>query len=105
LEAELAEFNGEADHVRLLVSFPPKVAVARLASSLKGVPSRRMRQEFPGTGPALLAGTTAVFRVVLRRGVPTIVLRQLIEQQRSARAGSPRSAPTTGLKVGAQADT
>jgi putative transposase len=44
---ELAEFNGEADHVHLLVSFPPTVAVSRLVNSLKGVSSRRMRQEFP----------------------------------------------------------
>ena len=46
-EAELAEFNGETDHVHLLVNFPPKVAVARLVNSLKGVSSRRLRQEFP----------------------------------------------------------
>ncbi|MBX6389001.1 MAG: IS200/IS605 family transposase [Frankia sp.] len=46
-EAELVEFNGEPDHVHLLVNFPPKVAVSRLVNSLKGVSSRRMRQEFP----------------------------------------------------------
>ncbi|MEU4677840.1 IS200/IS605 family transposase [Micromonospora sp. NPDC023737] len=46
-EAELVEFNGEANHVHLLVNFPPKVAVARLVNSLKGVSSRRLRQEFP----------------------------------------------------------
>ncbi|MDK2750224.1 MAG: IS200/IS605 family transposase, partial [Halomonas meridiana] len=27
-EAELQEFNGETDHVHLLVNFPPKVAVS-----------------------------------------------------------------------------
>lgn len=46
-EAELVEFNGENNHVHLLVNFPPKVAVARLVNSLKGVSSRRLRQEFP----------------------------------------------------------
>lgn len=46
-EAELVEFNGEANHVHLLVNFPPKVAVSRLVNSLKGVSSRRLRQEFP----------------------------------------------------------
>ncbi|MDP4509909.1 IS200/IS605 family transposase [Nonomuraea turcica] len=46
-ETELAEFNGEANHVHLLVTFPPKVAISRLVNSLKGVSSRRMRQEFP----------------------------------------------------------
>lgn len=33
----------EADHVHLLVSYPPKVALSRLVNSLKGVSSRRVR--------------------------------------------------------------
>ena len=45
--AELAEFNGEEDHVHLLVHYPPTVELARLVNSLKGVSSRRLRQEFP----------------------------------------------------------
>jgi putative transposase len=46
-ETELIEFNGERDHVHLLVNYPPKVAVSRLVNSLKGVSSRRLRQEYP----------------------------------------------------------
>lgn len=41
--AELIEFNGEDDHVHLLVSYPPKVALSTLVNSLKGVSSRRLR--------------------------------------------------------------
>ncbi len=41
-EAELMEFNGEADHVHLLLEYPPKVALSRLVNSLKGVSSRRL---------------------------------------------------------------
>jgi REP element-mobilizing transposase RayT len=37
---ELAEFNGEAEHVHLLVNFPPTVAISRLVNSFKGVSSR-----------------------------------------------------------------
>ena len=44
---ELVEVNGETEHVHLLVSFPPTVALSRLVNSLKGVSSRRLRQEFP----------------------------------------------------------
>lgn len=44
---ELVEFNGEAEHVHLLVRFPPTVTLSRLVNSLKGVTSRRLRQEFP----------------------------------------------------------
>ncbi len=46
-EVELVEFNGAHDHVHLLVNFPPTVALSKLVNSLKGVSSRRLRQEFP----------------------------------------------------------
>ncbi|MBP9763623.1 MAG: IS200/IS605 family transposase [Candidatus Pacebacteria bacterium] len=44
-EADLKEFNGEKDHVHLLVNYPPKVSLSKLVNSLKGVSSRRLRQE------------------------------------------------------------
>ncbi|CRK59641.1 transposase IS200-family protein [Alloactinosynnema sp. L-07] len=46
-ETDLVEFNGENNHVHLLIKFPPKVALSKLVNSLKGVSSRRLRQEFP----------------------------------------------------------
>ena len=46
--ATLREFNGEKDHVHLLVDYPPKVCLSKLVNSLKGVSSRRLRQQnFP----------------------------------------------------------
>jgi putative transposase len=42
--AELREFDGEEDHVHLLVSYPPKLAVSRLVNSLKLVSSRLLRK-------------------------------------------------------------
>jgi putative transposase len=45
-DTDLVEFNGKNNHIHLLVTFPPKVAPAILVNSLKGVSSRRMRQEF-----------------------------------------------------------
>ena len=44
--ARLVECNGEDDHVHLLVSYPPQVAVSRLVNSLKGVSSRRLQQHY-----------------------------------------------------------
>ena len=46
--AELREFNGEDDHIHLLVGYPPKVAVSALVNSLKGVSARHLRSEFTG---------------------------------------------------------
>ena len=34
-EAQLVEFDGECDHVHLLVVYPPKVAISSLVNSLK----------------------------------------------------------------------
>jgi len=49
------KLDGEADHVHLLVNFPPTVALSRLVNSLKGVSSRRLRQESP-TWPGISGG-------------------------------------------------
>ena len=46
-EAELKEFDGERNHVHLLVHYPPKVAVAKLVNSLKGVSSRMLKDSCP----------------------------------------------------------
>ena len=42
-ESELREVGWEADHVHLLIGYPPKVALAKLVNSLKGVSARRLR--------------------------------------------------------------
>lgn len=44
---ELAEFNGEDDHVHLLVKFPATVQLSKLVNSLKGVSSRHLRKAHP----------------------------------------------------------
>ncbi|MFT6904995.1 MAG: putative transposase [Oleiphilaceae bacterium] len=42
-EAELIEFDGESDHVHLLINYPPKVQLSKLVNSLKGVSSRKLK--------------------------------------------------------------
>ena len=44
-EAALVEFDGENDHVHLLVNYPPKVPVSALVNSLKGVSSHMIRKK------------------------------------------------------------
>lgn len=83
-ECSLAEFNGEASHVHLLVNFPPKVALSRLVNSLKGVSSRRMRQEFPDLHRHYWRANrlwSASYFAGSAGGAPISVLRQYIEQQ------------------------
>lgn len=44
---ELVTFNGEDDHVHLLINFPPTVQLSKLVNSLKGASSRRLRNNHP----------------------------------------------------------
>jgi putative transposase len=46
-QARLVEINGEAEHVHLLIHYPPKHSVSSLVNSLKGVSSRLLRSERP----------------------------------------------------------
>lgn len=43
----LIEFEGEKDHVHLLIEYPPKVSISKLVNSLKGVSSRHLRRRIP----------------------------------------------------------
>ena len=85
-EAELIEFDGEDDHVHLLVHYPPKVSISTLVNSLKGVSSRMIRQkEYPTIkqklwgnalwSPSYFAGSCG--------GAPIDIVRQYIEQQKT----------------------
>jgi putative transposase len=45
-DSQLIEFNGEADHVHLLMSTNPTVQASKLVNNLKTVSSRLIRKEF-----------------------------------------------------------
>jgi len=45
-ESELIEFNGEVDHVHLMVTFPPHKRLSDLISNLKATSSKTMWREF-----------------------------------------------------------
>lgn len=83
-EATLVEFEGEHDHVHLLVNYPPKVSVSKLVNSLKGVSSRMARRDFPKQlkkklwggalwSPSYFAGSCG--------GAPLEIIKQYIQSQ------------------------
>jgi len=41
---EIEEFNGEPDHVHVLIEYPPKLSISQMVNALKGVSSRRYGQ-------------------------------------------------------------
>lgn len=83
-EATLVECEGEKDYVHLLVNYPPKVSIAKLVNSLKGVSSRLIRKKnYPSItkhlwgkalwSPSYFSGSCG--------GAPIAIVKQYIEQQ------------------------
>ena len=83
-EAQLVEFEGEDDHVHLLVNYPPKVSISKLVNSLKGVSSRMIRQKnYPSIREKLWGGAlwSPSYFAGSCGGAPISIIRQYIEQQ------------------------
>ncbi len=86
-EAQLSAFDGEDDHVHLLVNYPPKVAVSNLVNSLKGVSSRLIRKKnYPSIRKKLWGGVlwSPSYFAGSCSGAPIeVIRRQYIEQQQT----------------------
>ncbi|MBW4641196.1 MAG: IS200/IS605 family transposase [Gloeocapsa sp. UFS-A4-WI-NPMV-4B04] len=85
-ECQLVEFNGEADHVHLLINFSPQVQLSKLIANLKTVSSRLLRKDFKVelervySKPVLWTGS---YFVASCGGVTIETLRKYVEGQAS----------------------
>ncbi len=83
-DCEVQEFNGEPDHVHLLLSLNPKVQPSKIVNNLKTVTSRLVRKEFADHlakyywKPVFWSRTYCLLTV---GGAPLSVLKQYIENQ------------------------
>lgn len=83
-DGELVEINGEADHVHLLVSLPPQVAISEFVNALKTNTARVLRRDCANelrrwySEPVLWSRSYCVLSV---GGAPLEVLKQYIESQ------------------------
>lgn len=83
---EIVEFNGEDDHVHLLIEYPPTVQLSRLVNSLKGVSARILRRDHYQKVRKYLWGGhfwSPSYFVGSVGGATLEVLRQYIEDQRA----------------------
>lgn len=86
-ECDVLEFNGEPDHVHLLLSLNPKVALSTFINNLKTVASRRIRREFAAElepvyrKPVFWSRT---YCILTCGGAPLSVIKQYIENQAGA---------------------
>ena len=85
-EAELVAFDGEDDHVHLLVNYPPKVTISKLVNSLKGISSLLIRKKnYPNIKKKLWKGAlwSPSYFAGSCGGAPIEIIRQYIEQQQT----------------------
>ena len=88
-DCKLIEFNGEPDHVHLLVNFAPQVQLSKLIANLKTVSSRLLRKEFAQelertySRPIFWSGS---YFVASCGGVTIETLRKYVEGQASPRS-------------------
>ncbi|MGB3641221.1 MAG: IS200/IS605 family transposase [Rivularia sp. (in: cyanobacteria)] len=85
-KSELIEFNGEEDHVHLLVDISPDVPPSKLVNTLKTISSRLIRKEFAEHvnkyywKPVFWTGA---YCVISSGGAPLETLKKYIQSQES----------------------
>jgi putative transposase len=78
----IEQFNGDSDHIHLLIEYPPKLSISQMVNSLKGVSSRRYGQAGypkPYGKDALWSPSYFVSSV---GGAPLEVLKEYIKHQK-----------------------
>ena len=86
-QSELLEFNGEPDHVHLLLSLNPKVKPSTFVNNLKTVSSRLIRRDYGKYLERFYRKPVFWSRsycIISCGGAPLSVVKQYIEQQAGA---------------------
>lgn len=86
MKGELIEFNGEDDHVHLMIALPPQTAISHLVGKLKGKSSYVIRKEFWSTVKKKLWGQhfwSPSYCAVSCGGAPLEILKEYVQQQRT----------------------
>jgi putative transposase len=81
MDFKILEFNGESDHIHVLIEYPPKLSISTMVNTLKGVSSRRYSQygfRKPYGKDALWSPSYFVSSV---GGAPLEILKRYIENQ------------------------
>ncbi len=82
----LLEFNGESDHVHILLDFHPKNSIAAVVGSLKSSTARMLKKEFPEEVKKHYWGKVSFwsnsYYVASCGGAPIKVLKKYIQNQK-----------------------
>ena len=86
-ECTLIEFNGEYDHVHLLIDYKPDISLSRLIANLKTVSSRLIRRDFPELANKYFYGKpyfwNGAYFVASCGGVTVKQLKKYVEEQKA----------------------
>ncbi|MBF8246732.1 MAG: IS200/IS605 family transposase, partial [Rickettsia sp.] len=81
LNMDLVEFNGEQDHVHLLIKYPPNLSVSSISHRLKGASSKILRQNFTNLKRQSCLWSPSYF-VSSCGGAPINILKTYIQNQK-----------------------
>ena len=103
VDCRLIASDGEADHVHMLVEYPPKVSVSALVNILKGTSSRMLRQARPDIARRYSKGTlwSPSYFAASTGGATLETIKRYVEAQRSA---PPRRPKARGFRRGKSDD-
>lgn len=86
-ECKLVEFNGESDHVHLLIDYKPDISLSKLIANLKTVSSRLIRRDFPELSSKYFDNKpyfwTGAYFVASCGGVTVSQLKKYVENQKT----------------------
>ena len=86
-ECDLVDFNGESDHVHLLIEYKPNIALSKLIANLKTVSSRLIRRDYPDLQSKYFDNKpyfwTGAYFVASCGGVTVEQLKKYVENQKT----------------------
>jgi len=85
-KCQLSEFNGESDHVHLLIELAPDIAISKLVNILKTISSREIRKEFKDHLAKFYwkpVFWTNAYCAISAGGAPLSILKEYIQNQDS----------------------
>ena len=87
-ECYLVDFNGESDHVHLLLEYKPNIALSKLIANLKTVSSRLIRRDYPDLPSKYFDNKpyfwTGAYFVASCGGVTVEQLKKYVENQKTS---------------------
>lgn len=88
MQARLIALDGEADHMHLLVEYPPKLSVSALVNAIKGTSSRLLRKARPDIAQRYYQGAlwSPSYFAASTGGATLEKVKQYVEAQRASSA-------------------